>query len=134
MRTAALTAGTLIAGILLALALIAIASPGGIGRMLGQVEEDASPAQIAALAARVRPGEVTLYTADGGLYCKLATEWLTQRRFAYTECNISASGACARAFKAYGARGTPFLVVRGEQMREGFQPGVFLKILNQRPG
>jgi glutaredoxin len=124
-----------IALIVLAAAVAALATvyPGGMGGLRGLLDEEATPAQTAALAAQAGPGDVTLYTAEGCLYCDLARDWLGQHSFAYTECNISVSPACARAFNAYGARGTPFLVVRGEQMREGFQPGVFLKILRQRP-
>lgn len=126
--------GKWLAGALIALAaLAAFLSLGGAGQLRGLMDEQLTPAQEAALAAQVRPGEVVLYTADGCLYCDLAREWLDQRGFAYTECNIGTSGVCAKAYKAYGARGTPFLVVRGRQMREGFQAEVFLKILRQRP-
>lgn len=116
----------------LAVCVVAVAIAAALLR--GAPDEEPTPAQVAALAAQVRPGEVTMYVADGCLYCDLASKWLVQRSFVYTACNISSSAACARAFKAHGARGTPFLVVRGEQMREGFQPGLFLKILRQRPG
>ncbi|KQV82326.1 hypothetical protein ASD15_09795 [Massilia sp. Root351] len=130
-----IAAGALAA--LAALAAGAAVSLGGAGELRAQLrsllEDEATPAQTAALAAQVRPGDVMLYTADGCLYCNLAKDWLEQRSFAYTECNISVSSACARAFQAYGARGTPFLLVRGAPMREGFQPGVFLKLLRQQP-
>lgn len=127
------TKPALIIAALTAAALIALAAAMAVAALRGQADREASSERVAALAAQVKPGEVTMYVADGCLYCNLATEWLNQRSFTYTECNISSSDACARAFKAYGARGTPFLVVRGAQMREGFQPGVFLKILSQRP-
>lgn len=117
---------------LLAVGVAAFLALSGAGQLRGLLDEDMTPAQVAALAAQVGPGEVTLYTADGCLYCNLAKEWLNQRGFAYTECNMSASSACAKGFHAYSARGTPFLVVRGEQMREGFQPEVFQNILRRR--
>jgi glutaredoxin len=121
-----------LAAALLVAAVAAFLALGGAGQLRGLMDEEVTPAQVAALAGQVGPGEVMLYTADGCLYCDLAKVWLEQRAFAYTECNMNASSACAKAFHAYGARGTPFLVVRGEQMREGFQPAVFLTILRRR--
>lgn len=116
-----------------AVAVVAVlAALRGAGQLGGAAEAEISPAQTAALAAQVGPGDVVVYTTEDCLYCKLAREWLEQHSVAYTECDINASAACAKAYRAYGARGTPFLVVRGQQMREGFQPDVFLNILRQR--
>ncbi|CAN7344249.1 glutaredoxin family protein [Pseudoduganella sp. LjRoot289] len=117
--------------LLIVVALIAFVSFGGIGKMRGLADGEVSSGQIAALATQVKPGEVVVYTINDCLYCKLAKEWLDQHKVAYTECNISVDSACSEAFNGYGAHGTPFLVVRGQQMHEGFQTGVFLKLLRQ---
>jgi glutaredoxin len=119
--------------VLAAALLAAIIAAAGAGKLRGMLEDDESPAQLAALAAQVRPGEVVLYTTSDCLYCNIAKEWLRQRHFPYSECDMSVSQACVREYEAYGARGTPFLVVCGEQMREGFQAAVFVKILKHRP-
>lgn len=119
--------------LLIVVLLMAFVSLGGFGKMRKLVDGDVSSEQIAALASQVRAGEVVVYTINECLYCDLAKRWLDQHKVAYTECNMSVDKGCSTAFNSYGANGTPFLVVRGQQMRNGFQTEVFLKLLQQNP-
>lgn len=68
-------------------------------------------AQLSALAARVKPGQVLMYTSTDCSYCHEASAWLQSYGFAWTECNISVEARCENEFRAWGARGTPFLVI-----------------------
>ncbi|WP_018610215.1 glutaredoxin family protein [Uliginosibacterium gangwonense] len=92
-----------------------------------------SEAQIQTLAASVKPEEVIMYSTNECSYCAQAKGWLQQYGFAFTECNMSVDQRCEAEFKAYGADGTPFLVIRrgGKeyQMKNGFDSDEFLSAL-----
>lgn len=87
--------------------------------------------ELAALAATVRADEVTMYSTTECTYCVQAKDWLKAYGFAFTECNMSTTPHCEAEFRALGATGTPFLVVRGQHMKEGFDSDAFLAILRQ---
>lgn len=86
--------------------------------------------ELQALAATVKPGEVTMYSTTGCQYCVQAKGWLSQYGFAYTECNLNESAQCLRDFKSFGATGTPYLVVRRRHMKDGFDSDEFLTLLS----
>jgi glutaredoxin len=88
-----------------------------------------SSEEIANIAATVSAGEVVMYTTTSCGYCAQARHWLNQYRIAFTECNTDTSDRCARELTAYGGDGVPYLVVRGQHMREGFDSDQFLTIL-----
>jgi glutaredoxin len=94
---------------------------------------DLSAPQIQTLAASVKAEEVVMYSTTECLYCRQAKGWLAQNGFAYTECNMSVELRCEAEFKAYGADGTPFLVIRrgGKErlMKDGFDSDEFLAAL-----
>ncbi len=94
---------------------------------------DLSAVQIQALAASIKPEEVVMYSTTECSYCAQAKGWLAQNGFAYTECNMSIEPHCESEFKAYGANGTPFLVIRrgGKEhhMKDGFDSDEFLAAL-----
>jgi glutaredoxin len=100
-------------------------------------ETDDSPAssgdltseQVGALAATVKPGDVVMYSTTECGYCTQARAWLKQNSFAFTECNMSVDERCVQEFRSYGADGTPFLLVRGYQMKNGFDSDEFLAAL-----
>ena len=92
---------------------------------------DMSTEQMRALAATVEAGEVVMYTTTECGYCAQAKGWLSQNGFAFTECNMSVSGRCESEFKGYGGNGTPYLVVRGHHMKDGFDSDQFLALLKQ---
>jgi glutaredoxin len=88
-----------------------------------------SSEQISQLASSVQPGEVIMYSTTECGYCHQAKAWLNQNGFAFTECNMSIDQRCQQEFNAYGAIGTPFLIVRGQQMKDGFDSDEFLQKL-----
>ncbi|MEQ1880581.1 MAG: glutaredoxin family protein [Burkholderiales bacterium] len=85
--------------------------------------------QISALAATVKAGDVVMYSTTDCGYCTQAKGWLNQNGFAFTECNMSVDERCIQEFRNYGADGTPFLLVRGYQMKNGFDSDEFLAAL-----
>jgi glutaredoxin len=89
-----------------------------------------STIQISQLAATVKAGDIIMYSTTECVYCGEAKSWLNQNGFAFTECNMSIDQRCQQEFNAYGAVGTPFLIVRGQQMKDGFDSDEFLQKLN----
>lgn len=88
-------------------------------------------AQVAALAATVKPGELVMYSTTDCGYCTQAKTWLTKNGFAFTECNMTDSEQCLDEFERFGAKGTPHMVVRGRHMKDGFDGIEFLALLQQ---
>ncbi|HMV18001.1 MAG TPA: glutaredoxin family protein [Rhodocyclaceae bacterium] len=88
---------------------------------------------LRSIASTVQPGEVTMYSTTECAYCAQARAWLTQYGFAFTECNMSLDRRCEREFLAYGATGTPYLVIRRGgrtyHMKDGFDSEEFLRVL-----
>jgi glutaredoxin len=93
---------------------------------------DPRATQIRRLAAGVKASDVMMYTTTECPHCRIAKAWLSENGFAYTECNMSVEAACEANFRAYGADGTPFLVIRrgGKEhlMKNGFGSGEFLAL------
>ncbi len=91
---------------------------------------DISAEGLAQLAATVKPGDVTMYSTTECQYCAQAKGWLNQYGFAFSECNMSVREECEREFKSFGANGTPYLVVRGHHMKDGFDSDEFVALLS----
>lgn len=91
--------------------------------------ESSGSSDMLALAATVKPGDVTVYTTTTCPYCAQAKGWLTQNGFKYTECDAQASTDCARRMEELGAVGVPFLMVKGKPMKNGFDSDEFLSLL-----
>jgi glutaredoxin/predicted RNA-binding Zn-ribbon protein involved in translation (DUF1610 family) len=100
----------------------------GAGNRLGG---GMSTEQMHTLASTVKAGEVVMYTTTECPYCAQAKGWLHQNGFAFNECNMSVSRECEREFLSYGGNGTPYLVVRGQHMKDGFDSDQFLALLKQ---
>ncbi len=103
----------------------------------GDIDADASaipPDALRAFAGRVKANEVVLYGTAECVYCGQAKGWLRENGFAFTECDIGADRHCLDEFQAYRAQGTPFIVVRGQLMRDGFDVHQFLRILKETDG
>jgi glutaredoxin len=92
---------------------------------------NAGTEELARLAATVKPDEVVMYSTTECGYCAQAKSWLDQYGFAFKECNMSISPECVREFKSYGADGTPYLIVRGHHMKDGFDSDVFISLLKR---
>jgi glutaredoxin len=89
----------------------------------------ASSGDLQALAASVKPGDVTIYTTTTCPYCAQAKGWMSQYGFAYSECNVETSMDCARRMESLGGVGVPFLTVKGHSMKNGFDSDEFLALL-----
>ena len=90
---------------------------------------EVSASELSALAANVKAEDVVMYSTTECIYCAQAKDWLKQYGFAFTECNMSVEAECARQFKKDGASGTPYLVVKGRQMKNGFDTDEFIALL-----
>ena len=84
---------------------------------------------VASLASTVKAGDVTIFTATDCQYCADAKEWMKHYGFAFRECDVSREQHCQREFSSYRATGVPFLLIRGRQMRDGFDADLFLAAL-----
>lgn len=91
----------------------------------------ASVNDIRAVAAGVRAEEVVMYSTTECVYCAQAKAWLQGNGFAFTECNMSVDTRCEQEFVRLGGTGTPFLMVRGHPMNDGFDSDQFLALLSQ---
>ena len=103
----------------------------------GEIDPDASAIptdDLRAFASRVKAADVVMYSTTECVYCVQAKGWLNANGFAFTDCNMSVERRCQDEFQAYRAQGTPFLVVRGQLMREGFDVHQFLRILKETDG
>jgi glutaredoxin len=90
-----------------------------------------TPEQLQALARTVDASEIVMYSTPECTYCNQAKGWLSSYGFAFTDCNMRAEPRCEREFMSYGATGTPYLVVRGHHMKNGFDSDEFLALLKK---
>jgi glutaredoxin len=67
------------------------------------------------LAAAARPGDIVMLSSEQCVYCTSARRWFEKHRVSFSECFIERDAACANAYQAQGAPGTPTLLVRGER-------------------
>ena len=93
---------------------------------------EVSKASLNALATTAKAEDEEMYSTTECGHCTQAKGWLNQYGFAFIECNMSVSKQCEREFKGYGATGTPFLIVRAAQMKDGFNSEQFLALLKNR--
>ena len=70
----------------------------------------------AAVAAQARPGDIQMIGSVTCIYCAAARDWFNANRVPFTECEIERDAACASAYAALLAPGTPVLVVRGQRI------------------
>jgi glutaredoxin len=104
---------------------------GAVGSLRASLKGDASESELRRLAAGVRPGEVVMYSTTECVYCAQAKSWLNQYGFAFDECNMSVSARCESEFRSYHGNGTPYLVVRGQHMKDGFDSDEFVALLRR---
>ena len=90
----------------------------------------ANSVSISQSASQIKSGDIVMYSTTECAYCTEAKSWLTQNGFAFTECNMSIDQRCQQEFNALGANGTPYLIVRGHHMKEGFDSDEFLQAVN----
>ncbi len=85
--------------------------------------------QLQALAATVKAGEIVMYSTPECTYCAQAKSWLNQYGFVFSDCNMRAEPRCEREFLSNGGTGTPYLIVRGHHLKNGFDSDEFLAAL-----
>jgi glutaredoxin len=88
-----------------------------------------SAENLQTLAETVQAEDIVIYTTTHCPYCAQAKSWLKKQGFAYTECNADTDSHCASDMQSFGADGTPYLVVRGHHMKNGFDTDEFLAVL-----
>jgi glutaredoxin len=67
------------------------------------------------MAAAARSGDIVMLSSEQCGYCTDARRWFEKHRVSFSECFIERDSACADAYQAQGAPGTPTLLVRGER-------------------
>ena len=100
-----------------------------VDSIASRVGRDGSPAQLAALAASVKPGDVFIFSADWCPNCHEAKGWMAQHGFAYEQCDIDKDHGCKARLGSLGGDGVPYLIVRGHHMRDGFDSREFAAAL-----
>ncbi|MDP1705331.1 MAG: glutaredoxin family protein, partial [Sulfurimicrobium sp.] len=95
------------------------------------VVREAPAGDLQTLAASTKPEDVVIYTTTDCPYCAQAKGWLRQNGFAFTECDTQADMACESAFRSLGGVGVPYLVVRGQYMKDGFDSEQFISLLGK---
>jgi glutaredoxin len=69
------------------------------------------------VAREAHAGDIVMVSSVTCPYCKQAREWFTEHKVTFIECFIETDPACAAAYNALQAPGTPVLVVRGQRQR-----------------
>jgi glutaredoxin len=96
----------------------------------GQFGSDPSAEQLAQLAASRQPSDVLIYSAPWCTNCSAAKNWMNQYGFKYEVCDVEASSDCGSQLLALDPKGgVPYLIVRGQHMKEGFNSRQFLVAL-----
>jgi glutaredoxin len=70
----------------------------------------------AQVAAAARPGDIQMISSVTCVYCAAARAWFTENRVPFGECLIELDKACADAYRALNAPGTPVMLVRGQRL------------------
>ncbi len=73
------------------------------------------------VAVDVRPGDVQMIASVDCRFCAEARAWFRAHGVPFGECVIEHDAACADAYRALQAPGTPVLLVRGRRL-VGFEP------------
>lgn len=82
------------------------------------------------MATQAKVGDIMMISSENCPYCKHARAWFTQHQVVFGECFIERDAACAAAYSALQAPGTPTLVVRG-QRQVGFSPERVMQALRR---
>ena len=94
------------------LVLMAAVMWGGV-QLLRGCQDERSWQEVAQAAA---PGDIVMLSSETCAFCQQARVWLTERRVPFRECFIERDAACAAAYQAVLAPGTPTLIVRGQRI------------------
>lgn len=110
---------------------LAVLAAGAFTQWWHARDEQGTAVRLAALA---QPGDIRMLSSLTCPYCEAARRWMDKNGVRYEECFIERDAACAAAYQATLARGTPTLLVRG-QVQLGFQAQRVLRAIEtQRSG
>ena len=84
------------------------------------------------VAAAARPGDIRMIGSVTCVYCAAARAWFTENHVPFDECLIERDAACADAYRALNAPGTPVMLVRGQRLL-GFDPQAIGRALKNPP-
>jgi glutaredoxin len=88
--------------------------------------------ELADLAARSQASDVLIYSAPWCANCAAAKKWMAQQGFKYEECNVEASKDCAAQLRSLDPQGgVPYLIVKGQHMKDGFDSDEFVAALRK---
>jgi glutaredoxin len=88
--------------------------------------------ELADLAARSQASDVLIYSAPWCANCAAAKKWMGQQGFKYEECNVEASKDCAAQLRSLDPQGgVPYLIVKGQHMKDGFDSDEFVAALRK---
>jgi glutaredoxin len=85
------------------------------------------------LAALARPGDIRMISSETCGWCTAARRWMTEQTIPFDECFIERDARCRADYEALGARGTPTLVVRGQQVIGFDRAGIEKALQLSRP-
>ena len=68
------------------------------------------------VSLKAAPGDILMVSSLTCPICAQAKRWLAEHRVPYAVCEIEQEPACAAAYTAMGAPGTPTFVVRGQRI------------------
>lgn len=106
------------------LALAALAAWAGM-QLLQQWRGDSLGREM---AAEAKAGDIMMISSETCPFCEQARAWFDEHDVAFDECFIERDAACAAAYRALQAPGTPTLVVRGRR-QVGFDAERVVKAL-----
>ncbi len=84
------------------------------------------------IAAKGQASDVIFYTAPWCPHCRAAHAWMDQYGFKYERCDIEASSACKSQLQQLDpGGGVPYLIVKGEHMKDGFDAAQLVAVLGK---
>jgi glutaredoxin len=82
------------------------------------------------IAAKSQASDVVFYTAPWCPHCRAAHAWLDQYGFKYERCDIEASSDCKTQLQRLDSQGgVPYLIVKGQHMKDGFDAEQLVAVL-----
>lgn len=82
------------------------------------------------IAAKSQASDVVFYTAPWCPHCRAAHAWMDQYGFKYERCDIEASSDCKTQLQRLDPQGgVPYLIVKGQHMKDGFDAEQLVAVL-----
>jgi glutaredoxin len=105
-----------------------VSRAGQMGQMGGSFSEQ----DLRQIAAKAQASDVVFYTAPWCPHCRAAHAWLDQYGFKYERCDIEASSDCKAQLQQLDPQGgVPYLIVKGQHMKDGFDAAQLVAVLGK---